>query len=52
MSKQEVNPQTFISVLIEQRNEALNKLASSAAYVIELEQQLKELQNANENKDD
>ena len=52
MSNQEVNPQTFISVLIEQRNEALNKLASSASYVIELEQKLQELQKVNENEDD
>ena len=42
MSKQEVNPQTFITVLMEQRNEALN---------IDLEQKLKELQSADENKD-
>ena len=52
MSNQEVNPQTLISVLIEQRNEALNKLASSASYVIELEQKLQELQKVNENEDD
>jgi len=52
MSTQEINPKTLIAVLMEQRNDAFNKLASSAAYVIELEQQLKELQNANENKDD
>ncbi len=51
MSKQEVNPQTFITVLIEQRNEALNKLASSVALSIELEQKLKDLQSADENKD-
>ena len=52
MSNQEVNPQTFISVLIEQRNEALNNLASAASYVIELEQKLQELQKVNENEDD
>ena len=28
MSEQEINTQTYITVLIEQRNEALNKLAS------------------------
>ena len=51
MSNQEVNPQTFITVLMEQRNEALNKLASSLALNIDLEQKLKELQSADENKD-
>ncbi len=51
MSKQEVNPQTFITVLIEQRNEALNKLASSVALSIELEQKLKDLLCADESKD-
>ena len=52
MSNQEVNPQTFINVLIEQRNEALNKLASSAALNIELEQKIKNLQSVDENKED
>ena len=52
MSEQEINTQTYIAVLIEQRNEALNKLASSASYVIELEQKLQELQKVNENEDD
>ena len=52
MSKQEVNPQTFISILMEQRNDALNKLASFAALNIELEQKLNNLESADENKDD
>jgi hypothetical protein len=51
MNTQEVNPQNFITVLMEQRNEALNKLASSVALNMTLEQKLKELQSADENKD-
>ena len=52
MSEQEVNTQTYIAVLIEQRNEALNKLASYTALNIELEQKVKNLQSVDENKDD
>ena len=52
MSKQELNSKTLISVLMEQRNDALNKLASFAALNIELEQKLNNLESADENKDD
>ena len=51
MSKQEVNPQTFITVLIEQRNEALNKLASYMAVTKELEKKVKEIQSSDEAND-
>lgn len=52
MSKQELNSKTLISVLMEQRNDALNKLASFVALNIELEQKLNNLESANENEDD
>jgi|GEM_PF-4425454 len=40
MSEQEINTQTYITVLIEQRNEALNKLASYMAVTKELEKKV------------
>lgn len=52
MSTQEINPKTLLAVLMEQRNDAFNKLASSAALNIELEQKIKSLESADENKED
>ena len=51
MSEQEINTQTYITVLIEQRNEALNKLASYMAVTKELEKKVKEIQSSDEAND-
>ena len=51
MSEQEINTQTYIAVLIEQRNEALNKLASYMAVTKELEKKVKAIQSSDEAND-
>ena len=51
MSEQEVNTQTYIAVLIEQRNEALNKLASYMAVTKELEKKVKAIQSSDKAND-
>ena len=48
MTTKDINPQTIIEVLIEQRNDALNRLVRCTALNIELEKEIDILQRANE----
>jgi len=48
MVSTDINPQTIIEVLIEQRNDALNRLVRCTALNIELEKEIDILQRANE----
>tara|TARA_R100000687_G_C6398671_1_gene140775 strand:+ start:212 stop:382 length:171 start_codon:yes stop_codon:yes gene_type:complete len=51
MAQQEINPQDFIVAVIEQRNDALNKLASYMAVNVELEKKIKEIQDSDKTSD-
>ena len=48
MVSTDINPQTIIEVLIEQRNDALNRFVRCTALNIELEKEIDILQRANE----
>ena len=48
MVSTDINSQTIIEVLIEQRNDALNRLVRCTALNIELEKEIDILQRANE----
>tara|TARA_R110000765_G_scaffold412364_1_gene511993 strand:- start:309 stop:488 length:180 start_codon:yes stop_codon:yes gene_type:complete len=48
MVSTDINPQTIIEVLIEQRNDALNRLVRCTALNIELEKEIDILKRANE----
>ena len=48
MTTKDINSQTIIEVLIEQRNDALNRLVRCTALNIELEKEIDILQRANE----
>ena len=52
MTTKDINSQTIIEVLIEQRNDALNRLVRCTALNIELEKEIDILQRANETTDE
>lgn len=52
MVSTDINSQTIIEVLIEQRNDALNRLVRCTALNIELEKEIDILQRANETTDE
>ena len=52
MATKDINSQTIIEVLIEQRNDALNRLVRCTALNIELEKEIVILQRANETIDE